>query len=241
MMTTDKVKLGIIGAMAVEVELLAESMEVTSKLERSVTTFYEGTLNGCDVVVAKCGIGKVNAAACAQSMIDLFGVTHLVNTGVAGSLSEDLGIGDLLISTEVAHHDVDVTPLGFEPCRLPDFPEVFFVADPAMREKLKRACEIAAPDVTCLSGRVASGDQFVSGAEDRKRIHEALGASCAEMEGAPIAQVATVNDVPFVILRAISDHADGSACDDYLAFERSSAMIAARAMQEFAGLMAASS
>jgi adenosylhomocysteine nucleosidase len=234
----NKVKLGIIGAMTVEVELLAERMDITSTLERSVTTFYEGTLNGCDVVVAKCGVGKVNAAACTQSMIDLFGVTHLVNTGVAGSLAEELGIGDLLVSLDVVHHDVDVTALGYEPHQLPDFSEVFFTADPLMCENLERACETVAPQANCLRGRVASGDQFVSGVEQRSRIRGALGASCAEMEGAAIAQVATVNDVPFVILRAISDHADGSACDDYPAFERSSATIAAQVMEEFAGLMA---
>ena len=238
-MSADKsVKLGIIGAMDVEVELLKESMEVTSTLERSVTTFYEGTLSGCEVVVAKCGIGKVNAAACAQSMIDLFGVTHLVNTGVAGSLAEELGIGDILVSEDVVHHDVDVTALGFEPCRLPDFPKVNFVADADMCTKLVHACEAVAPQATCVRGRVASGDQFVSGAEQRSSIRSALGAGCAEMEGAAIAQVATLNEVPFVILRAISDHADGSAVDDYPAFERSSAQIAARVMQEFARLMA---
>lgn len=199
-------RVGIIGAMDVEVELLRERLldqEVTSALGMD---FVEGRLGEKDVVVVKCGVGKVNAAVCAQALIGRFGCTHLINTGVAGSLDpEALDIGDLVVATDCVQHDFSVAPLGYAPGLVPGRERVEFVADARMREvALATAAEVAS-DVRVVAGRVASGDQFVSAEADRARIVSMFGAVCCEMEGAAIAQVATLNGVPFAVVRAISD------------------------------------
>lgn len=199
-------RVGIIGAMDVEVELLRERLldqEVTSALGMD---FVEGRLGEKDVVVVKCGVGKVNAAVCVQALVDRFGVTHLVNTGIAGSLDpEGLDVGDLVVATDCVQHDFSVAPLGYAPGLVPGRERVEFVADARMREvALATAAEVAS-DVRVVAGRVASGDQFVSAEADRARIVSMFGAVCCEMEGAAIAQVATLNGVPFAVVRAISD------------------------------------
>lgn len=218
-------KIGIIGAMDVEVELLRERLfdqEVTSALGMD---FYEGRLGEKDVVVVKCGIGKVNAGVCAQELIDRFHVTHLINTGIAGSLDpEGLDVGDLVAATDCVQHDFSVAPLGYAPGLIPGRDRVEFVADERMREVALAAATEVAPDVHAVAGRVASGDQFISAEEDRRRIVSLFGAVCCEMEGAAIAQVATLNGVPFAVVRAISDKpgAEGQAVI-YAQFEQAAA------------------
>lgn len=199
-------KIGIIGAMDVEVELLRERLfdqEVTSALGMD---FYEGRLGEKNVVVVKCGIGKVNAGVCAQALVDRFGVTHLINTGIAGSLDpEALDVGDLVVATDCVQHDFTVAPLGYAPGLIPGREHPEFVADARMREVALAAAAAVAPEVKAVPGRVASGDQFISAEEDRRRIVGTFGALCCEMEGAAIAQVATLNGTPFAVVRAISD------------------------------------
>ena len=199
-------KIGIIGAMDVEVELLRVRLfdqEVTSAVGMD---FYEGRLGEKDVVVVKCGIGKVNAGVCAQALVDRFHVTHLINTGIAGSLDpEGLDVGDLVVATDCVQHDFSVAPLGYAPGLIPGRERVEFVADARMREVALSTAAAVAPEVRAVAGRVASGDQFISAEEDRARIVSAFGAMCCEMEGAAIAQVATLNGVPFAVVRAISD------------------------------------
>lgn len=199
-------KIGIIGAMDVEVELLRERLldqEVTSALGMD---FYEGHLGEKGVVVVKCGIGKVNAGVCAQALVDRFGVTHLINTGIAGSLDpEALDVGDLVVATDCVQHDFTVAPLGYAPGLIPGRDRVEFVADARMRAAALEVAAQVAPEVRAVPGRVASGDQFISAEADRERIVDTFGALCCEMEGAAIAQVATLNGVPFVVVRAISD------------------------------------
>ena len=211
-------KLGIIGAMTVEVALLKENMESMTVSTHAGMEFCEGKLCGMNAVVVQCGVGKVNAAICAQILCDCFGVTHLVNTGIAGSLNAELDIGDLVVSRDAMYHDFDCVHFGYEMGKVPGMDVVAFPADAAMTELAFAAAEAVNPGHTRV-GRVASGDLFVARKEAKDAIIAKTGAFCTEMEGAAIAQTAYRNRVPFVILRAISDKADDSAEMDYPTFE----------------------
>ena len=225
-------KLGIIGAMTVEVESLKQQLQNRTESRRAGMTFYEGQLEGCEVVVVMCGVGKVNAALCVQVLCDCYEVTHLVNTGVAGSLCAELDIGDLVISQDAMYHDFSCTVFGYAEGQVPGLPQTF-PADEALMALAWAAADAVNPG-HCRYGRIASGDQFVSGGEVKQRIIDLTGAVCTEMEGAAIAQTAYRNGVPFVILRAISDKADDSAQMDYPAFEE----IAAHRCAEVAARLA---
>ena len=211
-------KLGIIGAMTVEVALLKENMENMAVSTHAGMEFCEGKLCGLDTVVVQCGVGKVNAAMCAQILCSVFGVTHLVNTGIAGSLNADLDIGDLVVSKDAMYHDFDCVHFGYEMGKVPGMDVVAFPADEAMMKLAFAAAESVNPGHTKV-GRVASGDLFVAQKAVKEAIIEKTQAWCTEMEGAAIAQTAYRNGVPFVILRAISDKADDSAEMDYPTFE----------------------
>ena len=211
-------KLGIIGAMRIEVETLVEKMENVTETTRAWSTYYEGTLEGQEVVVVQCGVGKVNAAMCAQILCDLYGVTHLVNTGIAGSLCAELDIGDLVVSQDAMYHDFDCNAFGYPTGKVPGLDVIQFPADETMIAYASAAAEAVHPGHVRL-GRVASGDQFVASKELKNKIIEITQALCTEMEGAAIAQTAYRNGIPFVILRAISDKADDSAEMDYPTFE----------------------
>lgn len=213
-------KLGIIGAMEVEIETLLGEMEQKASAARAGSTFWEGTLEGLPVVVVQCGVGKVNAALCAQILCDCYGVTHIVNTGVAGSLCQALDIGDLVVSQDAMYHDFDCNlhekiPVG----QIPGMDVLAFPADETLIACTFAAAEKIHPGHIKI-GRIASGDQFVCRREQKEQIVADTRALCTEMEGAAIAQTAYRNAVPFVILRAISDKADDSASMDYPAFER---------------------
>ena len=231
-MENKQVKLGIIGAMDVEVATLMKHAHGAVLSERAGMRFCEGTLAGMPVVIAKCGIGKVSAGMCVQVMCDLFGVTHIVNTGVAGSLDAAIDIADLVVSTDALYHDMDVTPLGYEPGQLPGMDCLAFPADPALRAAIEHAAAVAAPDVHVFSGRVVSGDQFIASSQAKERLAQEFGGMCCEMEGAAIAHACHVNGVPFAVVRAISDKADGSAEMAYPEFEASSAARCAAVVEE---------
>lgn len=211
-------KLGIIGAMRVEVETLRDHMEQPSEMTRAGMTFYEGKLEDLDVVVVQCGVGKVNAAMCTQILCDCYGVTHIVNTGVAGSLCAELDIGDLVVSQDAMYHDFDCNFVGYPTGQVPGMDVLAFPAD----EKLL-AYAFAAADAVHIGhariGRVASGDQFICTQAQKDKIIADTNALCTEMEGAAIAHTAYRNGISFVILRAISDKADNSAEMDYPTFE----------------------
>ena len=211
-------KLGIIGAMRVEVEALVRKLENVKESKHAWSTYYEGTLEGLDVVVVQCGVGKVNAAMCAQILCSCYDVTHLVNTGVAGSLCNDLDIGDLLVSRDAMYHDFDCNAVGYPTGKVPGMDVTAFPADEKLMDYAFAAAESVNPGHTKV-GRVASGDQFVCRKEQKEHIISVTGGMCTEMEGAAIAQTAYRNEVPFVILRAISDKADDSAEMDYPTFE----------------------
>lgn len=213
------IKLGIIGAMEEEVETLLANMEGKTSEERAGSTFYAGTLSDLNVVVVQCGIGKVNAAVCAQILCDCYGVTHIVNTGIAGSLCADLDIGDLVVSKDAMHHDFDCHAFGYPVGKVPGTDVVAFPADETLIRYAYTAAETVNPGHTKI-GRVASGDQFVADPALKDKIIAVTSALCTEMEGAAIAQTAYRNGVPFVILRAISDKADNSADMDYPTFEK---------------------
>ena len=211
-------KLGIIGAMQEEIETLLHLMKNKTEKEIAGSVFHDGVLEGLPVTVVQCGIGKVNAALCTQILCDLFEVTHLVNTGIAGSLCNDLDIGDMVVSRDAMYHDMDATAFGYPMGKVPQMDVTSFPADDALMAYAFAAAEGVNPGHTKI-GRVASGDQFVASREVKERIVSVTSALCTEMEGAAIAQTAYRNRIPFVILRAISDKADNSAEMDYPTFE----------------------
>lgn len=216
-------KIGIIGAMDLEVDALKAQMQLNRELTKAGMTFCEGTLNGANVVIVRSGVGKVNAGVCVQILADLFDVTHVINTGIAGSLNADLDIGDILVSTDAVYHDMDVTIFGYEKGQVPGTKQAAFTADETMIALAMESCKAVNPDINCRSGRVVSGDQFISSKEIKAKLIEIFGGYCAEMEGAAIAHAATLNQLPFVVIRAISDKADDSAEMDYPSFERAAA------------------
>lgn len=210
-------KIGIIGAMNKEVDTLKAKMEHPVASVKAGRTFYEGRLGGVDCVVVVCGIGKVNAALCVQILADCFGVTHVINTGIAGSLDSRLDIGDIVISTDLMYHDFDTTAFGDAWGQVSGVDVLAFPVDELLARTAMECCE--AFSIRCTRGRVASGDQFICDGGVKAQIIEHTGASCTEMEGAAIAHTAWRNGVPFVVIRAISDKADDSAEMDYPTFE----------------------
>jgi len=204
-------KIGIIGAMKEEVLALKEKM--TLKEVRSIASleFYIGTLKDVKVVVVHGGIGKVNAALCTQILIDCFYVESIINTGVAGALSSELEIGDIVISKDVLHHDMDATGFGYEKGEVPRLGIVAFKADEHLVALAEKATDILSASTNVFVKRIVSGDQFIADAQEKEAIRTTFDAFCTEMEGAAIAQVAYINHLPFVIIRSISDKADASA------------------------------
>lgn len=228
-------KLGIIGAMDIEVAALKAAMENLTTHTHAGMAFYEGTLEGTAAVVVQCGVGKVNAAMCTQALCDLFAVTHIVNTGVAGSLCAELDIGDLVISEDAMYHDFDCHVINPNYCvgQVPGMSVLAYPADKALAKAALAAAEIANPGHNRM-GRVASGDQFVCSKEQKEAIIANTGAICTEMEGAAIAHTAWRNGVPFVVIRAISDKADDSAQMDYPTFEAIAAKCCTKVTMELA-------
>lgn len=230
-------KIGIIGAMDLEVDTLKEKMTDVTVITCARMEFHEGKLNGADVVVVRCGIGKVNAALCVQILADRFAVTHVINTGVAGSLNAKLDIGDILVSRDVMHHDVDVRIFGYPLGEVPQLGVRAFPADPIMAHLALELCAQVNPDIHAQSGRVVSGDQFISDMGVKTKLIEEFQGDCAEMEGASIAQGAWLNGLPFLVIRAISDKADGDAGVDYPTFEREAARHSARLVEALAAAL----
>ncbi|MDD4372177.1 MAG: 5'-methylthioadenosine/adenosylhomocysteine nucleosidase [Anaerostipes sp.] len=212
--------IGIIGAMEEEVQSLIDFMDVEEKKEISSMVFYRGKLGKKEVVVVQSGIGKVNMAVCTQILVDIYHVNQLINTGIAGGLYEDINIGDIVISSDTLQHDMDATGFGYELGEIPRMESSIFQAEEELVKLAKEICEEVNPDIQCFIGRVVSGDQFISSSEKKKELIDVFQGYCAEMEGAAMAQVAYLNKIPFVILRAISDKADNSATEDYPAFEK---------------------
>ena len=210
--------IGIIGAMEDEVAELKKSMEIEEVVAASLS-FCRGKLSGKEVVVVRSGIGKVNAAVCAQILVDRFGVDVIINTGIAGSLDAAIDIGDIVISTDAVEHDMDASTFGDPVGQIPQMDTFSFPADEKLVKLAKEVNEKANPDIRTWTGRIVSGDQFVSSSEKKEQLISLFDAKCTEMEGAAIAHTAYLNKISCVIIRAISDKADNSASVDYPAFE----------------------
>lgn len=213
-------KIGIIGAMEVEVQALKNRMKDLKTLHKAQMEFVEGELEGCQAVVVRSGIGKVNAAVCTQILADEFHVDAVINTGIAGSLKAEIDIGDIVLSTDVLHHDMDATGFGYPVGQIPQMDVFSFEADQELRNLAREVCKKVNPDIKVFEGRIVSGDQFISDKGVKEKISTNFAGYCTEMEGAAIAQAAYLNQIPFVIVRAISDKADDSATEDYPTFEK---------------------
>lgn len=211
--------LGIIGAMDVEVAEVKEAMQGVEVKTMAGMDFYKGTLKGKEAVVVRSGIGKVNAAVCTQVLVDHFGVTAVINTGIAGSLKNEIEIGDVVLSTDTVQHDMDATGFGYPAGEIPQMECSVFPADETLIKLAENCCKEVNPEIGVFTGRIVSGDQFVSDRVKKDWIAETFGGFCTEMEGAAIAQAAYLNHIPFLIIRAISDKADNSATMDYSEFE----------------------
>ena len=228
--------IGIIGAMADEVALLQKEMKAEEIIEKAGMRFHKGQLCGKDVVVVQSGIGKVNAALCAQILVDVFQVEILINTGIAGSLDAQIDIGDMVISTDAVQHDMDTTIFGDPLGQVPNMDTFSFPADEKLVELARKVNEETNPDIQTFTGRIVSGDQFISSKEIKEHLVSTFGAKCTEMEGAAIAHAAYLNKVSCVIIRAISDKADNSAEMDYPTFEKMAVLHSSRLVK---GLLAA--
>ncbi len=182
-------------------------------------SFYEGILSDKNVVVVKCGVGKVNAVMCTQVLADLYNVSAIINTGVAGSLNPEINIGDIVLATDTVEHDMDAGGLGFAPGINPDMDVNIFKTDDYLYNTAKEAAKNADLKVSVFSGRIVSGDQFISDKDKKRWLTDTFAGMCAEMEGAAIGHAAYLNNIPFLVVRAISDKADDSAEMDYPSFK----------------------
>lgn len=211
---------GIIGAMDEEISQIVKKMTNVTTTEMAEMKFYKGKLQDKEIVVVRSGIGKVNAAICTQILATFFHVDCVINTGVAGSLKNEINIGDVVISTDALQHDMDATGFGYKPGVIPRMKTSVFEADKKLRDLAVQSCREAVPQINVFEGRVISGDQFITDKSTKERLVSLFQGYCTEMEGAAIAQAAYLNGIPFLIIRAISDKADDSASMDYGEFER---------------------
>ncbi|MBQ6737400.1 MAG: 5'-methylthioadenosine/adenosylhomocysteine nucleosidase, partial [Synergistaceae bacterium] len=216
-------KVGIIGAMDVEVNLLKERAKISRKVIEADMEFCVGRLDDVNVVIVKCGMGKVNAGICAQMLIDVFDVDCIINTGVAGALNPKLNIGDIVIGSDVVQHDYDVTPIGFKRGEIPYTGKVAFESDKNLIEQAFKAVQATFPKLQVIKGRICTGDQFISTKEQKEKITSNFGGDCCETESGAIAQVCYLNRMPFVIIRAIADKADETQTVDFQEFEAETA------------------
>jgi adenosylhomocysteine nucleosidase len=202
-----------------EIELLVQHMSSHEDVHKAGIHFRDGQLLGKSVVVCKSGVGKVNAAVCTQLLIDHFKVDAIIFTGVAGALNPELEIGDIVISNECQQHDMDVTALGFPKGTIPFSKLSIFPADPVLANMAYEAA-FSRYNGRTIRGKVLSGDQFVASREIVKLLYEEMEGACTEMEGAAVAQVCAMNEIPYVIIRSMSDKADGSAHVNFKEFTK---------------------
>ncbi len=226
--------LGIICAMQVEADGILKLASNTQEEIINNMRFIRGTLNGKDIVVVVCGVGKVNAALCATTMINRFSPELIINSGVAGALSPLVSIGDLVVASKAVEHDMNTTALGDKQgeISLPDGKIMYFECDKDAVALLTK-CGKELPDTKVTQGIVASGDMFVSNRRKRLLINDRFGAMACEMEGAAIGHVCYCCKVPFAILRAISDDMDENKGVDFVKFCSLAAEKTVRVMDEF--------
>ena len=223
--------IGIIAAMNVEMESLRSYIQNPVTETISGITFVSGTLEGSEVVTAVCGIGKVFAAMCAQTMILRYKPDCIVNTGVAGTLTDKLTIGSIAVSSAVVQHDMDTSALGDPVGMISGINKVLLPASEDLCGQLSACATVLG--IRTETGVIASGDQFISSSEKKDAIVKTFGAIACDMEGAAISHVAYLNGTPAVIVRAISDSADGSSHMDYPAFLEKAAARSHALVKEF--------
>ena len=224
--------IGIIGAIE-EVNAIIEKMTNVESKEKAGMTFNKGTLEGKEAVVVRSGIGKVNAGLCTQILVDDYKIDAVINTGIAGSLKNQIDIGDIVLSSDALYHDMDATGFGYDFGVVPRMESSVFKGDVRLINLAKECCERVNPDINVHIGRVVSGDQFISDKAKKDWINEHFDGYCTEMEGAAIAHAATLNNIPFLIVRAISDKADNSATMDYGEFEKKAIIHSVNLIMEF--------
>lgn len=233
-------KIGIIGAMEVEVNFLRNLMgDGRKETEAGGIVFNEGKINGVDAVVVRSGVGKVNAALCAQRLALQFGCTNVINTGIAGAMAHGLGVMDFVVSTDAVYHDMNATGFGYKLGQVPQMQVFSFEADKAMIEAAKKA--FAESELSkghkMVEGRIATGDQFISDKEQKSFIAKEFSPACVEMEGAAIAHACYLNKVPFVVLRCMSDMADDLSSNQYDFNEPVAAEMSARVVEKMIQLI----
>lgn len=225
-------KLGIIAAMKIEAELIEAAMTDIVRETCGSIEYCLGKIGNTDIVLAVCGIGKVFAAICAQTMIVKYAPDAVINTGVGGTLTKKLSVGDVAVSSAMVQHDMDTSALGDPVGLISGINIVEIPADEALAEKISAI--VRGMGINTIKGTIATGDQFIGKQETKDRIVNTFGAIACEMEGAAIGQVCYVNKVPFAVIRAISDDADGGACEDYPTFAKMAAKNSAKAVIELA-------
>jgi len=222
-------RIGIIGAMQMEVDNLKEAMANQSTEVVSGITFVSGNIGEAEVVAAVCGVGKVFAAICAEAMILKFNPDMIINIGVAGTLTKDLSVLDVAVASDVFQHDMDTSALGDPVGLISGLNQIFFPTDEKMRTLL---CEVLKDKgIHYVIGTIATGDLFMHVPEKKVQVRQDFGAIAAEMEGGSIGHVCTVNQVPFAVLRSISD-GDGGAID-YQTFAERAAIVSIEVVLEF--------
>lgn len=226
--------LGFICALGIEVEGIVKLMKNKEEKTIAKITYHKGEISGKEVVCCECGIGKVNAAMSTQIMIDFYHPAVIINSGIAGSLSGDIHIGDIVISDDCVQHDMDGTEMG-DPLGQVQFNDelrTYFPADKATADMLYAACK-PINGISVFRGRIASGDAFISARERRRRIADTFNALACEMEGAAVATVCYRNSVPFAILRSISDDFNNNELVDFMQFRAIAAEHSIKAIEEF--------
>ncbi|HAQ06027.1 MAG TPA: 5'-methylthioadenosine/adenosylhomocysteine nucleosidase [Bacillus bacterium] len=213
-------RIAIIGAMDEEIQHILDGMNKYEQQRKAGISFYIGTFNDYEIVLCKSGVGKVNASVCTQILIDEFEASHIIFTGVAGAVNPDLKIGDIVVSIDCLQHDMDATALGFKLGEIPYSEVSVFKADSKLVDLAISASKETVQGKKIMSGRILSGDQFIADREKVKFLHEELQGYCTEMEGAAVGQVCSMNAIPFVIIRSMSDQADGSADVNFMEFTK---------------------
>lgn len=210
-------RIGIIGAMQEEVEVLKNEMNVEKKKSKAQMEFLSGELLGKDIVIVTSGIGKVNAAVCTQILVNDFDVDCVINVGIAGGLHKDIYPGDIVVAENLVQHDMDTTFFGDTLGQIPRLETFDFKCDDKLVHLAKSSCEKVS-SINTFSGRIVSGDQFISKSEKLQELHANFDAFACEMEGASIGQVCYLNKLPFVVIRSISDNAINGSHMDYSTF-----------------------
>lgn len=227
--------IAIIGAMECEVELLHELLQNAEKIEDNRFEIFKGIIGEHTVIIAKSGVGKVASACCTQFITDKFHPSYIINTGIAGGIGEALSVGDIVVATELVQHDFDATALGYAKGYMctghdSDKPTVYY-SDKNLVDEFVNIAKKVLEKGNVHKGVIASGDMFVGTKEKKAELKKLFNATATEMEGCAIAQAAFLNNIPFVIVRAVSDLADGTAVESLSDFEEKTAHISANIMK----------